>query len=125
MDDVFGPNNFCCEIVFSKTSGRTPNLLPAVYDYLLWYALDKTCVKYRNVFQQTSPIPNPEERYVCVETEAGEVIDLSVAQKLGTAPRPAGSILRLQQTSSEGEREDSKNSVMCNGRPFLPPKNRH
>jgi adenine-specific DNA-methyltransferase len=125
LDDLFGPNNFCSEIVFTKTSGRTPTLLPSVCDYLLWYAADKSLVKYRDVYQRTDPIPNPHERYVCVETQSGQVIDLSVAQKMNAAARPEGTILRLQQTSSEGVREDSKNPVYCNGRAFYPPKNRH
>ncbi len=125
LDEIFGSDNFCSEITFTKTSGRTPTLLPSVCDYLLWYAVDKSKVKYRDVYQRTAPIPNPQERYVCVETDPGEVIDLSVAQKLNAEARPEGSILRLQQTSSEGVREDSKNPVYCNGRPFYPPKNRH
>ncbi|MEQ1824217.1 MAG: DNA methyltransferase, partial [Fimbriimonadaceae bacterium] len=37
MDEVFGEENFCAEIVFAKTSGFQSKLLTGVADYLLWY----------------------------------------------------------------------------------------
>jgi len=55
MDDVFGAENFCSLITFSKTSAvsspqaRT-NVLGTLTDYLVWYARDSSAVKYRQPY---------------------------------------------------------------------------
>jgi adenine-specific DNA-methyltransferase len=125
MDEVFGEANFVSQIPFSKTSGSTSTLLSAVADYLLWYSKSKPEAKYRKSLAEADPMPNPEERYVCIETPDGQLIDLSVAQKTGKSPRPAGRILRLRPTDSQDETEDSKRSVQFNGKEYYPPKGRH
>jgi len=50
MDEVFGRENFVSVISFVKTSGKGGALLDVVNDFLLWYAKDKTQVKYRQLF---------------------------------------------------------------------------
>ncbi|MDT7920758.1 MAG: site-specific DNA-methyltransferase [Meiothermus sp.] len=50
LDEVFGRENFVSVISFVKTSGKGGALLDAVNDFLLWYAKDKTQVKYRQLF---------------------------------------------------------------------------
>ncbi len=124
MDEVFGDENFCCLISFSKTSGATSSLLPVVNDYLLWYSKDHQQVKYRPLFADQPPIENPSERYICVETEKGEIIDLSMAQKTGQKPIPKGRILRLRATDSQGSSKDDV-PVSWQGREFRVPSGRH
>lgn len=125
MDEVLGEDNFISLIPFSKTSGTTANLLPTLCDYLIWYAKSKEHAKFHQLIQLSDPIPNPLERYVCVETPAGDIIDLSIAQKTGEATRPVGRILRLRPTDSQDETEDSGNYVLFRGKEYLPPKGRH
>jgi adenine-specific DNA-methyltransferase len=125
MDEVFGRHNFCSIIPFSKTSGATPTLLPTVCDFLLWYARDKRRARFRDMYEAGTPIDNPLERYICVETDSGDIVDLSVAQKLGTSPMPHGRLLRLRPTDSQGESDDSKSPVECHGKQFFPPAGRH
>lgn len=50
LDEVFGDDNFCGEIVFSKTTGLTSRLIASTFDYLLWYAKDKKKTKYRQIY---------------------------------------------------------------------------
>ena len=52
MDEIFGEENFVCEIVFSKTTGRGLSLLPESCDFILWFARNKELVKYRKPLQQ-------------------------------------------------------------------------
>jgi adenine-specific DNA-methyltransferase len=126
LDEVFGFENFCAEICFAKTSGRTPRLLPQVSDYLIWYSKDKPNAKFRALFEPRPPIENPYERYICVETPEGKIIDLSVAQKLGQLPIPEGRLLRLQQATSQGATQaDREKPVLYEGAPFYPPNGRH
>ena len=52
LDEVFGSENFVAEIAYQKTTGAgSPNevltSLPAVFDFIIWYARDKSQLKYR------------------------------------------------------------------------------
>jgi adenine-specific DNA-methyltransferase len=56
LEEVSGTQNFCSQITFKKTSGAGSfaigtNLLPAVADYLLWFARDVSKVKYRQLYR--------------------------------------------------------------------------
>jgi adenine-specific DNA-methyltransferase len=54
MDDVFGRKNFVSQISFSKTGGATSERLATTNDYILWYAKDRTKMKYRPLFESKS-----------------------------------------------------------------------
>ncbi len=123
MDEVFGDANFISLVPFGKTSGMTPLLLPNVVDYLLWYARSRPLTKYRQPFEVRPAIDNPNERYVCVETERGDLIDLSVKQKSGLEPIPAGRLLRLSPTDSQGL--GNQEPFVYAGNECRPPESRH
>jgi len=125
MDEVFGAGNFVSVVTFAKTTGATSSRLPTVSDFLIWYGKDKPSLKYRELFEPQPAIESASERYVCVETAAGDVIDLTVAQKLGKVPLPEGRVLRLRSTDSQGATPDSKNAVVFAGKPYYPPDGRH
>ena len=96
LDEVFGRENFCMAIIFAKASAQSSTLLPGVNDYLLWYACNKAApAKYRELFAPRQPFENPSERFICIETPEGRLVDLSVAQKTGKDPLPDGRICRL------------------------------
>jgi adenine-specific DNA-methyltransferase len=50
MDEVFGVENFASQIAVQKTGGLGTDGLPAVVDYLVWYAKDRSKQKYRRLF---------------------------------------------------------------------------
>ena len=120
MDEVFGPENFCSLIGVEKTTGQTDVLLAAVYDYVVWFAKGKASAKFRQLHIEKPAISNPQERYVCVETADGKIIDLSVAQKTGQHPIPAGRILKLQDMTSQTGSEVSRHARYFAGKRFLP-----
>jgi adenine-specific DNA-methyltransferase len=127
MDEVFSEGNFVALIPFAKTSGATSSQLAATCDYLVWYAKNKqaSVSKYRQLRVEVDPIPSVDERYVCVETPKGEIIDLSLKQKQNPVLRPEGRILGLRPTDSQGATDDSKIPVCWHGKEFLPPSGRH
>ena len=51
MDEVFGEDNFCTQIIVRKTTAQSGNGLPGTNDYLLWYCKDAPNVKVRQLFQ--------------------------------------------------------------------------
>src|SRR5271156_4782886 len=67
MDEVFGSKNFVSQITFKKLSGVESTNLASTSDFLLWYAVDLSRLKYRQLY--TSKIgDDPEaERYDQVE----------------------------------------------------------
>lgn len=47
LDELFGPENLVSLITFAKTTGQTGELLSGVADYIVWYAQDRSKIKYR------------------------------------------------------------------------------
>ncbi|MDZ8079670.1 MAG: site-specific DNA-methyltransferase [Nostoc sp. DcaGUA01] len=121
MDEVFGSQNFCMEIVLMKASSQSSKLLPGVNDFLLWFAKDISQIKYKELFAECDPIENPNERYICVETKNGELIDLSLAQKTGKQPLPEGRICRLWPTFSQRRGSDNSFKYTFNNVEYEPP----
>lgn len=87
MDEVFGDENFVTEIVYTKTTGRGLALLPASYDFILWYARDKEKVKYRQpllekvhggeglgTYNHTRVPTGPSRRLTAAEKEDAELL---------------------------------------------------
>jgi adenine-specific DNA-methyltransferase len=124
MDEVFGVENFVSVISFIKTSGQTPRLLASVSDYLIWYCMDKSSAKYRQIFISREEIEDPSERYICIESAEGEIHDLSISQKTGTSPVPEGRLLRLRDLTSQTGSDSSRFRFEFNGQVFQPPGTR-
>lgn len=120
LDEVFGSDNFCGQIAFAKTTGQSGGKIRSVFDYLLWYARDIDRVKVRPVYTPREAIENPDERYVCVETADGDLIDLSKAQKSGREPLPDGRIVKLTDLSSQTGSESSRFPIEFAGGEFRP-----
>ncbi|MBV5340801.1 MAG: site-specific DNA-methyltransferase [Deltaproteobacteria bacterium] len=75
MDEVFGEDNFCSEIVYQKAPYATSTLLPPVYDMLVWYAKSKKSVKYRELYEMKAVDDSGSYRYIDEDmklTGAGE-----------------------------------------------------
>ncbi len=47
MDEVFGEENGCAQITILKTAGQTSELIAGTADYVLWFAKNKSIVKFR------------------------------------------------------------------------------
>ena len=120
MDEVFGSDNFCGQISFSKTSGQTNQLLATSVDYLLWYAKATSQIKFRKLFIERKPIDKIDERYVCVEEQLDKIADLSIAQKSGQKPRPEGRILKLENLTSQTGSDSSRFEFVFHGKSFRP-----
>lgn len=50
MDEIFGAENFFSLITFKKTLPLGASGLPAISDYLIWYAKDKSKIKFRQLY---------------------------------------------------------------------------
>ncbi len=120
MDEVFGDTNFAGQIAFAKTTGQSGGAIPSVSDYLLWYGKSLSSLKIRSASVPKPPIDNPNERYVCIETTDGKIVDLSVRQKTGEDPRPEGKILKLADCTSQTGSESSRFPIVFEGKKHIP-----
>ena len=51
MDEVFGEDNFVCQVTYKVTSGFERSLGPRrIQDYILWYAMQRENCKYRRIY---------------------------------------------------------------------------
>jgi adenine-specific DNA-methyltransferase len=87
MDNVFGSDQFCALIPFSKSSStNSPSgktlVLSSTVDYLVWYALDVNKVKFRHLYKEKSDGISAEQSY-----SRGEADDPFTASDL-TAQKP-------------------------------------
>lgn len=124
LDEIFGPQNLCSLITFAKTSGFSPILLSNVGDYLLWYAKDKSKVKYRQLFKDKS-----EGRgisvYQWIELSDGTRRKLSKAEKDDSSLIPKDAkLFRLSDICSQGE-TNSKQEFTFEGKTYLPRRGTH
>lgn len=125
LDEVFGASNFVSEIVFYKTSGKGGTGLGAVYDRLLWYAKNKTDLKYRQLY-----LPRPshtlEEQYNLVELPDGAVRRMNEEELDGTHLLPVGGRrFKAADLSSQGESEVGSRPFAYQGRTYEVPPNTH
>lgn len=73
MDQVFGAANAVSMITFTKTTGQTAELLSGVADYLLWYAKDRSRVKYRQLLKEREAGEEGTTQYVWAESPDGKI----------------------------------------------------
>jgi adenine-specific DNA-methyltransferase len=88
MDEVFGEQNFCSEIVFRKTTGKGSSLLDSSYDILLWFAKQKDSVKYRPLFTDRTYVGDENLRFY--ENSIYEQFTMSAEQLAGLESLPEG-----------------------------------
>ncbi|MGH9945310.1 MAG: site-specific DNA-methyltransferase, partial [Pyrinomonadaceae bacterium] len=72
MDEVFGAGNFVSLISFVKATAQTTVLLSSISDYIVWYAKDKSTIKYHSIFLSKSVGREGASNYGCVESPDGQ-----------------------------------------------------
>jgi len=63
LDEVFGAENFVSLITFVKTAAQSADLLPAVSDYLLFYAKNKAQLKYFQIYREKQELATLKDAY--------------------------------------------------------------
>jgi adenine-specific DNA-methyltransferase len=120
LDEVFGRENSCSLIAFrKKMMPLQPSLLPGLYDYLVWYAKDKSSAtgKFRRIFT-----PRSLEGFGWVELPDGTRRQLTDQERL--APERIEKGARLFETillASSGRTESCVFEFELAGRRFFPP----
>ncbi len=61
LDEVFGSENYVCIINVKKTGNQKGDTLQSITDYIIFYAKNKSVLKYRNVFKPRNIEPSESE----------------------------------------------------------------
>ncbi|TXL74081.1 site-specific DNA-methyltransferase [Vineibacter terrae] len=88
MDEVFGEDNFCRQIIFYKTTGKASQILDNTYDVLLWFAKNRDVAKYRPTYETRTPAEDSNLRFIALPD--GLSRQLSPAEISGSQPLPKG-----------------------------------
>ncbi|WP_212611932.1 site-specific DNA-methyltransferase [Sphingomonas baiyangensis] len=89
MDEVFGDENFCSQIVFRKTTGKASGLLDNTFDVILWYGKHRGSVKYRPLYIERSHLEDSNIRFL--QLSDGSRRSMSGDEAIGSSPLPIGS----------------------------------
>jgi adenine-specific DNA-methyltransferase len=93
MDEVFGVDNGCSVITVVKTAGQSSGLLANVCDYLLWYAKDKSKVRFIQTYRTKNMGDDGIGHYGWAFLPNGEKRGLRKAEKIGDVKLPEGTKL--------------------------------
>ena len=122
MDEVFGDENFISEITVQKAGSTFAEYLGGVADYLIWFAKDRTQLKYRPLYDHRRLTEEDAGRFTLVRLEDGRLIARSDFDGL---PRAASLVAPdpLQSASAgrdKGEGAASWFPVNLNGKVYRP-----
>ncbi|MFH1051421.1 MAG: site-specific DNA-methyltransferase [bacterium] len=122
LDEVFGKENFVSLISFTSTSGIPGLTLSRAGDYILWYAKDKISIKYRQLyFEKMSEVAH----YNLVQEKNGRIRNITMEEKNNLNKLPSGSKLCTSQSLSSQSETKSDNSVLIEGKHYIPQSGQH
>jgi adenine-specific DNA-methyltransferase len=126
LDEIFSPDNFCARINVVKTAGQTDALIASTADSLLWYAKDKTRIKYRQLYKRKAVGFAEVGQYYYAEFPGGERRrltdeEISNPQLLPEGTRP----FRISDLSSNKFYSLGRVPFHFNGKDYTPPSGRY
>jgi adenine-specific DNA-methyltransferase len=119
MDEVFGSENFVSLITVKKTAGLGTDLLPSVSDYIIWYAKDKSKLKFRTLYLDKQL--EGDAAYSMVEEANGERRRMTAEEKENHLLLPKNSkVFRNQILLSAGSTPSCIYPIKFDGETFQP-----
>jgi adenine-specific DNA-methyltransferase len=120
MDEVFGDENFVSEVTFKKTTGAgSPSggteSLAGVSDFIVWYAKDKTKLKYRQLYFSKTLDGAGGGQYTSVERPDG------TRERIGSSILgPEDRAFRYDQLVSQSGVDKTRYPVAFDGKEYRP-----
>jgi len=121
MDEVFGVANFVSIISFRKTTGQSGSLLSDTNDYLIWYAKNKSLVKFRSLFLPRVGFGWVNYDYVALPDGTYRKMTRDELENPDVLPKNSR-IYRRSPLTSASSSETTSMPVEFQGRIYLPGK---
>lgn len=123
LDEVFGEDNFVVQIAVAKTTSSTSNDLSGVFDSIIWYARNKSSMKYRQLYLPKIAGGVGGTGYNRVQTENGSIYPVSkFTSGAGELVLPSGAGL-IFPDSIRSQSPGSRYDVELNGVVYRPEPN--
>ena len=114
LEEIFGRENFVSQITFLKTSGSTREYLGSTADYLLLFARDRACLKYRPLFHEKSLATEAGGPYSWVELSDGMRRRMTAKERLDPLKLPAGArVFRIDNLQSQSVGREKGEGAAC------------
>ena len=121
LDEVFGTKNFVTEIKFKKSGYATSELLPNIYDTVVWYARNIDKVKYRGLYIHKSDTAAVVGQDLSVEEPTGLRRGLREGEDISaTNAELGGEVFRHTSMTSQGFRQFTTVEYQVSGRRYHP-----
>ena len=120
LDEIFGQKNRVSVITIQKTGGQETDGIPNVADYVIWYATDKSKLKYRQVYRtkEVGIGHGSGQRYDQLQLPSGHRTSLNAKQKCGEQDIPDGKVFRLTSLISSGVRANTTGEWKFQGKVY-------
>ncbi|HET7585175.1 MAG TPA: site-specific DNA-methyltransferase [Gemmatimonadaceae bacterium] len=107
MDEVFGEENFVAQIATKTSGGSTGVHLSCVVDFVLWFAKERTHVKFRPLFARKDLGESNADKYNHIRLPTLTSRTLSSEERSGETPVPdGGRIYRQDNLTSQSVGRD-------------------
>jgi adenine-specific DNA-methyltransferase len=101
MDEVFGGENFVSNLNFQTMTPLESGRIENVFDYILWYCVDKEKLKYRNLLIEKALTADGEFRFIQSTVEGHR--DILPAERLSLNDTPQlGRVFKRSALESSG-----------------------
>jgi adenine-specific DNA-methyltransferase len=87
MDEVFGGENFCAQVIFRKTTGKGSALLDNTFDVLLWYGKNRDYIKYRTLYIERRPSDDENYRFVEMPDGLQRALTIEELARIDSLPK--------------------------------------
>ena len=125
MDEVFGAENQIATICYKKPGQRSSLTLPVLTDFVLWYAKDKTRIKYCQLYVPKSLAGDGGSHYNQVELADGTIRTLSEQERFNPNLLPDDSkVFQTTSLTSAGS-QSGEGCFEFQGRKYYPPAHKH
>jgi len=119
MDEVFGKENFMGQISFRTKIPLRTTFMPAIADYLVWYARNGSKVKFRRLFGDREV--GEGTQFTWAELPSGERRRMTKEELRTPALLPSGSrVFRLTDLVSSGRTESCVFDFELEGKSYSP-----
>lgn len=125
LDEVFGPQNACPTVTVQKTAQSRSALLSEVCDYLLWYARDRSQVKYRPLLLPRGSLAEHPDFDRVLEAD-GTTCQLKPEERFDLSLLPDGArVYKRGDPTSQGYSRTKTVPLDLDGQVFQCSPNRH